>query len=72
VGHGSEKFQVPHLDAMFWLTEPSTQSLSPLGGPTIGLLLPERRTEVDELVDSLNSDPDETDEVAARRAAAVG
>jgi Na+/proline symporter len=38
----------------------------------LGLLLPERRTEVDELVDSLNSDPDETDEVAARRAAAVG
>ncbi|MEU4602242.1 hypothetical protein AB0F43_04595 [Kribbella sp. NPDC023972] len=38
----------------------------------LGLLLPERRPEVDELVNSLNSDPDETDEVAARRAAAVG
>jgi hypothetical protein len=38
----------------------------------LGLILPERRPEVDELVDSLNSDPDETDEVSARRAAAVG
>jgi nitrate reductase gamma subunit len=38
----------------------------------LGLLFPERRTEVDELVDSLNSDPDEIDEIAARRAAAVG
>jgi Na+/proline symporter len=38
----------------------------------LGLLLPERRPEVDELVDSLNTDPAETDEVAARRAAAVG
>jgi hypothetical protein len=37
----------------------------------LGLLLPERRSDVDELVDSLNSDPDETDDVAARRAAAV-
>jgi len=37
----------------------------------LGLLLPERRTEVDELVDSLNRDPGETDEVAARRAGAV-
>jgi Na+/proline symporter len=38
---------------------------------TLGLLLPERRGEVDELLDSLNSDPDETDEVLARRTAAV-
>jgi nitrate reductase gamma subunit len=38
----------------------------------LGLLFPERRTEVHELVDSLNSDPDEIDEIAARRAAAVG
>ncbi|MGW1345546.1 sodium:solute symporter family protein [Kribbella sp. NPDC002412] len=38
----------------------------------LGLLLPERRPEVDELVDSLNSDPDETDEIAARRAALAG
>ncbi|GAA1598429.1 Na+:solute symporter [Kribbella sancticallisti] len=37
----------------------------------LGLLLPERRPEVDELLDSLNTDPDETDEVLARRAAAV-
>ncbi len=38
----------------------------------LGLLVPERRPDVDELVDSLNSDPDETDVVAARRSAAVG
>ncbi|WP_246486139.1 sodium:solute symporter family transporter [Kribbella qitaiheensis] len=43
----------------------------------LGWLLPERRPEVDELLDSLNSDPvdaDEVDadEVTARRAAAVG
>jgi Na+/proline symporter len=38
----------------------------------LGLLLPERRPEVDELLESLNHDPDETDEVLARRAAAVG
>lgn len=38
----------------------------------LGLLLPERRPEVDELVGSLNSDPVETDEVAARRAALAG
>ncbi|TWD82887.1 Na+/proline symporter [Kribbella amoyensis] len=38
----------------------------------LGLLLPERRADVDELVDSLNSDPDETDEVLARRTAALG
>jgi hypothetical protein len=37
----------------------------------LGLLLPERCSDVDELVDSLNSDPGETDDVAARRAAAV-
>lgn len=37
----------------------------------LGLLLPERRESVDELLDSLNSDPAETDEVLARRAAAV-
>ncbi|WP_406046757.1 hypothetical protein [Kribbella sp. NBC_00889] len=35
----------------------------------LGLLLPERRPEVDELVTSLDTDPDD---VAARRAAAVG
>jgi len=38
----------------------------------LGLLLPERREQVDELVSSLDTDPDETDEVAARRAAAIG
>ncbi|GAA0963599.1 Na+:solute symporter [Kribbella koreensis] len=37
----------------------------------LGLLLPERRDSVDALLDSLNSDPDESDEVLARRAAAV-
>jgi hypothetical protein len=38
----------------------------------LGLLLPERRRGVDALVASLNTDPAETDEVAARRAAALG
>jgi Na+/proline symporter len=37
----------------------------------LGLLLPERRASVDELLESLNSDPDDTDDVQARRAAAV-
>jgi Na+/proline symporter len=37
----------------------------------LGLLMPERRASVDELLDSLNSDPDNTDEVTARRTAAV-
>ncbi|GAB3829165.1 sodium:solute symporter family protein [Kribbella italica] len=36
----------------------------------LGLLMPERRDSVDVLLDSLNSDPDENDEVLARRAAA--
>ncbi|MFI6831305.1 hypothetical protein ACIBG5_29675 [Kribbella sp. NPDC050241] len=35
----------------------------------LGLLLPERRPEVDDMVASLDTDPDD---VAARRAAAVG
>jgi Na+/proline symporter len=38
----------------------------------LGLLMPERRESVDELLDSLNSDPVETDEVLARRTAAIG
>ncbi|MDX6265031.1 MAG: hypothetical protein QOH84_6719 [Kribbellaceae bacterium] len=38
----------------------------------LGLLLPERRESVDELLDSLNSDPVDSDEVLARRTAAVG
>jgi hypothetical protein len=38
----------------------------------LGLLLPERRESVDDLLDSLNTDPVETDEVLARRTAAVG
>ena len=38
----------------------------------LGLLLPERKDDVDHLLDSLNTDPDETAEVAARRAAALG
>jgi hypothetical protein len=38
----------------------------------LGLLWPERRPDVDALVASLNTDPDETDEVAARRAASLG
>lgn len=37
----------------------------------LGLLLPERRDDVDNLLESLNTDPDETDEVLARRTAAV-
>ncbi|WP_328321420.1 Na+:solute symporter [Kribbella sp. NBC_00382] len=37
----------------------------------LGLLLPERRESVDALLDSLNSDPDKSDEVLARRTAAV-
>jgi Na+/proline symporter len=38
----------------------------------LGLLLPERRADVDDLLDSLNTDPAELDEVTARRTAAVG
>lgn len=37
----------------------------------LGLLLPERRESVDELLDSLNSDPDDSGEVLARRTAAI-
>jgi len=37
----------------------------------LGLLLPERRASVDELLDSLNTDPSGADEVTARRTAAV-
>jgi Na+/proline symporter len=37
----------------------------------LGLLMPERRDSVDVLLDSLNSDPDENDDVLARRAAAA-
>ncbi|WBQ03172.1 sodium:solute symporter family protein [Kribbella sp. CA-293567] len=38
----------------------------------LGLLMPERRESVDELLESLNTDPDESDEVLARRATAIG
>jgi Na+/proline symporter len=38
----------------------------------LGLLLPERRESVDKLLDSLNSDPVDSDEVLARRTAAIG
>ena len=38
----------------------------------LGLLLPERRADVDDLLGSLNTDPVETEEVTARRTAAVG
>ena len=38
----------------------------------LGLLLPERRSDVDDLIGSLNTDSVETDEVTARRTAAVG
>jgi hypothetical protein len=33
--------------------------------------MPERRGDVDELLTSLNTDPDDSDEVLARRTAAV-
>jgi hypothetical protein len=38
----------------------------------LGLLLPERRADVDDLLDSLNTDAVQTDDVTARRAAAIG
>ncbi|TCM43507.1 hypothetical protein [Kribbella sp. VKM Ac-2568] len=38
----------------------------------LGLLLPERRADVDDLLGSLNTDSVETDEVTARPTAAVG
>jgi Na+/proline symporter len=37
----------------------------------LGFLMPERRDSVDALLDSLNTDPDQSDEVLARRAAAA-
>jgi len=38
----------------------------------LGLLMPERRPDVDDLLESLNTDPVETDDVIARRTAPVG
>jgi Na+/proline symporter len=64
------KWGIESTDTTLVVALPLATSLLVYVGP--GLLLPERRPEVDELVDSLNSDRDETDEVTARRAVAVG
>ncbi|MET9310635.1 sodium:solute symporter family protein [Kribbella sp. NPDC003505] len=63
------KYGVGSTDTTLVVALPLATSLVVYVG--LGLLLPEGRAEVDELVDSLNTDPDETDEVAARRSAAL-
>jgi len=63
------KYGVGSTDTTLVVALPLATSLVVYVG--LGLLLPESRADVDELVESLNTDPDETDEVAARRSAAL-
>jgi hypothetical protein len=70
----AEMFRVPpgieSTDTTLVVALPLATSLVVYVG--LGLLMPERRADVDELVDSLNDDSDETGDVAARRVSAVG
>ncbi|MEV6270804.1 sodium:solute symporter family protein [Kribbella sp. NPDC051936] len=63
------KYGVGSTDTTLVVALPLATSLVVYVG--LGLMLPESRADVDELVESLNTDADETDEVAARRSAAL-
>ncbi|WP_405057315.1 Na+:solute symporter [Kribbella sp. NBC_01505] len=64
------KYGIGSTDTTLVVALPLATSLVIFVG--LGLLLPERKDDVDTLLDSLNTDPDETAEVASRRAAALG
>ena len=64
------KWGIDSTDTTLVVALPSATSLVVYVG--LGLLLPERRADVDELVESLNTDPTDKDPVTTGRAAVAG